>query len=92
MHDQETRKLQLENDHLRKSLKCRERNRRSPSSLPSDGSRGSRDRSYHRRSRTPSSESYLAFSSQDRLDKSRNKREKRSSHRGMGNDAMSKAL
>ena len=91
-HDQETRKLQLEIDHLRRTLKRRERNRRSPSSLPSDGSRGNRDRSYHRRSRTPSSESYSASSRRDRLDKSRNKHEKRSSHHGIGNNAISKDL
>ena len=84
--------MQLEIDHLRRTLKRRERDRRSPSFPPSDGSRGSRDRSYHRRSRTPSSESYSASSSRDRLDKSRNKREKRSSHYGMGNDVMCKAL
>ena len=61
-HDQETRKLQQEIDHLHRKLRRRERDRRSPSPLLSDGSRGSRDRSYHHRSRTPSSESYSAFS------------------------------
>ena len=91
-HDHETRKLQLEIDHLRRTLKRRERNRRSPSSPPSDGSRGSRDRSYHRRSRTPSSESYSASSHRDKLDKSRNKHEKRSSHHGIGKNAISKDL
>ena len=91
-HDQETRKLQLEIDHLRRTLKRRECNRMSPSSPPSDGSRGNRDRSYHRRSRTPSGESYLASSRRDRLDKSRNKHEKRSSHHGIGNHAISKDL
>ena len=69
-----------------------ERDRRSPSSPPNDGYRGSRDHSYHCRSRTPYSESYSAFSRQDRLDKSSVKCEKVSSHHGMGNDAMSKAL
>ena len=92
LHDQETRKLQLEIDHLRRMLKRRERNRRSPSSPPSDGSRGSRDCSYHRRSRTPFGESYSASSRRDRLDKSRNKYEKRSSHHGIGNNAISKDL
>ena len=91
-HDQEIRKLQLEIDHLRRRLRCRERDRRSPPSPPSDGFRGSRDCSYHRRSRTSSCESYSASSCRDRWDKSSNKREERSSHHGMGNDAMSKAL
>ena len=91
-HDHETRKLQLEIDHLRRTLKRRERDRRSPSFPPSDGSRGSRDRSYHRRFRTPSGESYSASSRRDKLDKSRNKHEKRSSHHGIGNNAISKDL
>jgi len=91
-HDQETRKLQQEIDRLHKKLRHRERDRRNPSSLPSDGSRGSKDRSYRHRSRTPSSESYSASSHQDRSEKSSNKHEKRSSHHGKGNDAMSKAL
>ena len=84
--------MQLEIDHLRRTLKRRERDRRSPSFPPSDGSRGSRDRSYHRRFRTPSGESYSASSRRDRLDKSRNKHEKRSSHHGIGNNAISKDL
>ena len=91
-HDQETRKLQQEIDRLRRKLRHREHDRRSPSFPPSDGSRGSRDLSYRRRSRTPSSESYSASLRQDRLEKCSNKREKRSSHHGMENDAMSKAL
>ena len=77
---------------MRRKLRHKERDRRNPSSPPGDGSKGSRDRSYRRRSRTPSSESYSTFSLQDRLEKSSNKHEKRSSHHGIGNDAMSKAL
>jgi len=84
--------LQWAIDHLHRRLKHREHDRMSPSSPPSDGSRGSSDRSYHCRSRTPSSESYSASSRIDELDKSSNKHEKRSSHHGIGNDAMSKAL
>ena len=61
-HDQETWKLQQEIDHLRRKLRCRERDRRSPSPSLSDGSRGSRDCLYHHRSRTPSSKSYSASS------------------------------
>ena len=59
-HDQETRKLQQLIDSLHRKLRHREHDRRSPSSPPNDGSRGSRDHSYRRRSRTPSSESYSA--------------------------------
>ena len=91
-HDQETRKLQQEIDCLHRKLRRRERDRRSPSSPPSDGSRGSRDCSYRCRSRTLSSESYSTSSCQDKLEKSSNKRQKRSSYHGMGTDAMSKAL
>ena len=50
------------------------------------------DCSYRHKSRTPSSESFSASSHQDKLEKDKYKREKRSSHHGMGNDAMSKAL
>ena len=91
-YDQETWKLQQEIDHMRRKLRHREGYRRSPSFPPSDGSRGSKDHSYRCRSRTPSSESYSASLSQDRLEKSSNKREKKSSHHGIGNDAMSKTL
>ena len=59
-HDQETWKLQQEIDHLRRKLRRRECDRKSLPSSPSDRSRGSRDHSYHHRSRTPSSESYFA--------------------------------
>ena len=91
-HDQEMRKLQQEIKRLRSKLRRRERERRSPSPLPSDGSRGSRDRLYHRRSRTPSSESYSTSTHKDKWEKSSYDREKMPSHHGMGNNAMSKAL
>ena len=61
-HDQEMRKLQLEVDRMHRKLRRRERDRRNPSPPSSDGSGESRDRSYHHRSRTPSSESFLASS------------------------------
>ena len=51
-HDQETQKLQQEVERLHKRLRRRERDRRSPSSLPSDRSRESKNRSYRHRSRT----------------------------------------
>nr|POE50623.1 hypothetical protein CFP56_00082 [Quercus suber] len=59
-NDQETRKLQQEIDRLHRKLRRREHDRRSPSSPPSDGSKRSKDHSYRRRSRTPSSEPYSA--------------------------------
>ena len=61
-HNQETRKLQLEVDCLRRKLQQREHDRRDPSSLSSDGLAESRDRSYCHRSRTPSNESFSASS------------------------------
>ena len=84
--------MQLEIDRLCSKVKRRERDRRSLSSPPSDGSRGSRDRSFRRRSRTPSSESYSASTHKDRWQESDNSLGKRPSYPGMGNDAMSKAL
>ena len=91
-HDQETWKLQLEVDHLRKKLRRRERDRRDPSPPLSDGSGESKDCSYRHRSRTPSSESFSASSSQDKLEKGRYRCEQGSPHRSMGNDMLSKAL
>ena len=73
-------------------VEVQERDRRSPSFPSSEGSRGSRDRLYRHRSRTPSSEFYSTSSRQDKLEKSNNKREKRHSYHTIGNDAMSKAL
>ena len=84
--------MQREVDHLRRKLRCRRHDRRSPSSLSSEGSKGSHNRSYQRRSRTPPSESYSTSLCQDKLEKSNNKCEKGPSHRTKGNDAISKAL
>ena len=91
-HDQEMLKLQQEIERLRYKLRRRECERRSPSPPPSDGFRGSRDRLYHCRFRTPSSESYSASTHKDKWEKSSYDREKRPSHHGMGNNAMSRAL
>ncbi|XP_075650056.1 uncharacterized protein LOC142620585 [Castanea sativa] len=87
-HDHETRKLQREIDHLRRKLRRRERDRRSPSPPSSDGSRGIRDHSYRHRSRTPSNESFSASSRQDKLEKGKYKHGQGSPHQSMGNDAM----
>ena len=91
-HDQETLKLQREVDRLCRKLRCRKRDRKSPSSPSSEGSRGSHDCSYWHRSRTPPSKSYSASSQQDKLEKGHKKRGKGPSHHTMENDAMSKAL
>ena len=91
-HDQEMQKLQLEIDYLREKLWRRKRGRRSPSPPSSDGSEESKDHSYRHRSRTPSRESFSASSHQDKLEKGKFKHGQGSSHRSMGNDAMSKAL
>ena len=68
LHDQETQKLQLEIDHLSRKLRWREHDRRIPLPPSSDGSRESRDYSYHHRSRNPSSDSFSASSRQDKLE------------------------
>ena len=68
-HDQETQKLQQKVERLHKRLRHKERDR-SPSSPPSDRSRESKNLSYRRRSKYPSSESCSAFSRQDKLEKS----------------------
>ena len=91
-HDQEALKLQREVNRLRRELRRRKCDRRSPSSPSNEGLRGSYDRSYQRRSRTPSSKSYSASSQYDKLEKGYNKRGKRPSHHTMGNDDISKAL
>ena len=90
--DLETRKLHQEIDRLHNKLRCRGHKRISPSSLPSDGFRGSRDSSYCYRSETPSSESYSVSSRQDKWEKSSHDCKKRASYHGLGNDAISKAL
>ena len=73
-------------------MRHRKHDRRSPPSSPSDGSGKSKDRLNRHRSRALFNESYSASSLQDKFEKDRNRREKGSSHHGMGNDAMSKTL
>ena len=60
-YDLETRKLQQEIGHLRRRLRRRKHDKRSLSPRPSDSSRGSRDRLYRHKSRTPSSKSYSSL-------------------------------
>ena len=73
-------------------MRHREHKRRNPPPSPSDGSRGSKDNSYHWKSGTPFSESYSASLNKDRWEKSSHDRKKRASHHGLRNDAISKAL
>nr|POF14807.1 hypothetical protein CFP56_33015 [Quercus suber] len=80
LHEQETRKLRHEIDHLCKKLRQRERDRRNSPPPSSEGSKESRDRSYHHKSRTTSSESFSASSHLDKLDRHRYKRGECSSH------------
>ena len=84
-HEENTRNMQLEIDHLRRRL-CHERQRRTPSdsdlSSDDDG-----DGSYRPRSRTPPSESFLY--DEDRHYK---RRSKSPSREGLSNNAISRAL
>ena len=86
------RKLKHEIDHLCKKLRRRERDRRNSLPPSSESSGESRDRSYCHKSRTPSSESFSTSSHLDKLERHRYKCGEGSSHRSMGNDAMSQAL
>ena len=84
-HEENTRSMQLEIDHLCRRL-CRERWRRTPlDSDPSSDDDG--DGSYMSRSRTSLSESFL-------YDKNchHKRRSKSPSRKGLDNDAMSRAL
>ena len=84
-HEENTRSMQLEIDHLRRRLR-REQRRKTPSSSdPSSDDNG--DGSYRPRSRTPPNESF----SYDE-DCHYNCRNKSPSRKGLSNDAMSRAL
>ena len=82
-HRENTRKMQLEIEHLRRKL-CHKQRRGTPSSSesPSDD-----DGIYKPRSRDPLSES-LSYDE----DHNRRQRGRSSSRKGLGSDAMSKAL
>ena len=91
-HEQETRNLRLEIDHLRKKLHRRvhvKGDRMPPSSLGSDLEE---DCSYRLRLRTPPSEFFIASSCLDKVERHNRRRSKSSSPRNIGNDAMSRAL
>ena len=84
-HEKNTKAMQLEIDHLRRSLR-HERRKRAPS-ISDSSSDGEEDGSYRRRLRTPPSESF----SYDK-DHHHKRRNRNSSSKGLGNDVMSRAL
>ena len=84
-HEKNSRNIQKEIDHLKRSLR-HERRRRAPSN--SDySSDDEEDQDYRQMSRTPPSESFLYDK-----DYCRSRRNNNSSSRGLVNDTMSKAL
>ena len=84
-HEEDTRALQLEIDHLKRKLR-HELRKRTPSSSNSS-SNGDKDGNYRRRSRTPPSKSFL-YIENHHLEC----RNKSSFSKSEGNDAMSRAL
>ena len=78
-----SRNMQLEIDHLRRNLRCKQR-KGTPSSSESQSDD---DDSYRPRSRTPPSESFSYVE-----DCHHKRRSKSPGHRGLGNDVMSRAL
>ena len=84
-HERNNKAMQLKIDHLRRSLR-HERRKQAP--FNSDfSSKGEEDGSYRRKSRTPPSESFSYNEDYHHKRKNRN-----SSSRGLGNDAISRAL
>jgi len=84
-HERNTKVMQLEIDHLKRRLRHKRR-KRTPSN--SDfSSNDEEDGSYRRKSRTPPSESFLYDE-----DYHHERKNNSSSSKGLGNDAMSKAL
>ena len=84
-HKENTRSMQLKIDLLRRRL-CQER-RRGTSSSSSPSFDNDSDNSYRPRSRTPPSESFLC--DEDHLYR---QRRESSPYKGLGNDAMGRAL
>ena len=84
-HEKNNKAIQLEIDHLKRSL-CHERRKRAPS-ISDFSSNGEEDVSYRHRSRTPPSESF----SYDE-DYHHERRNKNPSSKGLGNDSISRAL
>ena len=84
-HAKNERDMQHEIDELKKKLRCARRRRSSPDSEPSPEETD--DAIYRRRSRTPPSET---FSSD--VEYSHKRKNKNLTHKGLGNNAMNKAL
>jgi len=82
-HEEDTRALQLEIDHLKRKL-CHERRKQTPSNFDFS-SDDEKDGSYRHRLRTPPNESFSYVEDYHHKRKNRN-----SSSKGLGNDAMSK--
>ena len=84
-YEKNTKAIQLEIDHLKRKL-CHERRRQIPSN--SDfSSNDEEDGSYRHRSQTPHNQSFLYDE-----DCHHGRRNRNPSSKGLGNDAMSKAL
>jgi len=84
-HEENTRSMQLEIDHLRRRL--RHERRRGTPSTSDPSSDDDRDNSYRPRLRTPPSESFSCDK-----DHHYRRRRKSSSCKGLGNDTISRAL
>ena len=84
-HEENTRAMQLEIDRLKRKLRHERRRRTSSNSDFSSGDEGGG--SYRPRSRTPPSESFSCDE-----DYHYERRNRSSSRKGLGNDAVSKAL
>ena len=87
-HDEETRNLKLEINHLRRKLRRKQRE----AALPSSKTDSVEDGDYRPRFRTPPSESFSLSPHLERKEQYHRKKTKSSRPRSMGNDAMSKAL
>ena len=84
-HEEDTKALQLEIDHLKRKL-CHEQQKRTPSNFDSSID-DEVNRSYRRRLRTPPNESFTYDE-----DVHHERRNKNSSSKDLGNDAMNRAL
>ena len=84
-HEEDTKALQLEIDHLKRKL-CHEQQKRTPSNFDSSID-DEENRSYRCRLRTPPNESFTYDE-----DVHHERRNKNSSSKDLGNDAMNRAL
>ena len=84
-HEENARNMQLEIDHLKRSLR-HERRRRAPSNS-NYSSDDEKDQDYRQKSRTPPNKSFSYYK-----DYRHRRRNNNSSSRGLVNDVMNKAL